>query len=148
MNKYFCGVGVSLLLSACATTSSPPAPVDAPASRTQQIEAQKAAALPQQKTFKRKLAIGRFSNETRYGRTLLTDSSSDPLGKQATDMLASRLVASNKFLVFERQDLGKIVDEQKRLGASASDLVGVDALVLGSVTEFGRSTTGKAGFLS
>jgi hypothetical protein len=29
-----------------------------------------------------------------------------------------------------------------------ANLVGVDALVLGSVTEFGRSTTGKAGFLS
>lgn len=148
MNKYLCATAIAVLLGGCATTSTPSVPVDAPAPRAQQIEAQKAAALPQQKTFKRKLAIGRFSNETRYGRTLLTDSNSDPLGKQASDMLAARLVASNKFLVFERQDLGKVVDEQKRNGTSASDLVGVDTLVLGSVTEFGRSTTGKAGFLS
>jgi curli biogenesis system outer membrane secretion channel CsgG len=114
----------------------------------QQVEAQKAAAVPQQKIFKRKIAIGRFSNETRYGRSLLTDANADPLGKQASDMLAGRLVGSNRFLVFERQDLGRIADEQKRNGASPLDLIGVDALVLGSVTEFGRSTTGKAGFLS
>jgi hypothetical protein len=29
-----------------------------------------------------------------------------------------------------------------------SNLIGVDALIVGSVTEFGRNTTGKAGFLS
>ncbi|MBB3224414.1 CsgG/HfaB family protein [Pseudoduganella umbonata] len=148
MSKHLGVAGVALLLSACATTSTPPVAVDAPVSRIQQIEAQKAAALPQQKIFKRKIAIGRFSNETRYGRSLLTDANADPLGKQASDMLASRLVGSNRFLVFERQDLGRIADEQKRTGASAADLIGVDALVLGSVTEFGRSTTGKAGFLS
>lgn len=148
MNNHLIAAGVALLLSACATTSTPPVAVDAPVSRAQQAEAQKAAAAPQQKVVKRKLAIGRFSNETRYGRSLLTDANADPLGKQASDMLASRLVGSNRFLVFERQDLGRIADEQKRNGTSASDLIGVDALVLGSVTEFGRSTTGKAGFLS
>ncbi len=137
-----------LFLVGCATTSTPPVAVEAPVSRVQQAQAQKAAALPQQKIFKRKVAIGRFSNETRYGRTFLTDASSDPLGKQASDMLATKLVGSNKFLVFERQDLAKITSEQQRNGAAASDLVGVDALILGSVTEFGRSTTGKAGFLS
>jgi curli biogenesis system outer membrane secretion channel CsgG len=148
MNNYLIATGAALLLSACATTSAPPVSVDAPISRNQQAEAQKAAAAPLQKIFKRKLAIGRFSNETRYGRSLLTDANADPLGKQASDMLANRLVGSNRFLVFERPDLGRIADEQKRNGTSASDLIGVDALVLGSVTEFGRSTTGKAGFLS
>jgi hypothetical protein len=61
-------------------------------------------------------------------------------------MLMSRLAASNKFLVFERQDLGRIEKEQAIL--KDSNLIGVDALVLGSVTEFGRNTTGKSGFLS
>lgn len=146
--KSFMAAGSLLLLSACATTSTPPAAVEAPVSRVQQVEAQKAAALPQQKIFKRKVAIGRFTNETRYGRTFLTDASSDPLGKQASDMLATKLVGSNKFLVFERQDLNKIKDEQRINGAPAAGLIGVDTLILGSVTEFGRSTTGKAGFLS
>lgn len=148
MKKSLYTASALLLLSACATTSTPPVAVEAAIPRAQQIEAQKAAAMPQQKSFKRKIAIGRFTNETRYGRTFLTDANSDPLGKQASDMMATKLAGSNKFLVFERQDLNKIVEEQKRNGGSASDLVGVDALILGSVTEFGRSTTGKAGFLS
>lgn len=148
INKPLIGVGVALLLSGCATTSTPPAVVEAPVSRAQQIEAQKAAALPQAKIFKRKVAIGRFSNETRYGRSILSDANNDPLGKQASDMLSTKLVSSNKFLVFERPDLNKIRDEQARSGTSKADLIGVDALILGSVTEFGRSTTGKAGFLS
>jgi curli biogenesis system outer membrane secretion channel CsgG len=124
----------------------PQQPVEAPVSRAQQVEAQKAVALPPAKVLKRKIAIGRFSNETRYGRTFQLDSQNDPLGKQASDMLMSRLAASNKFLVFERQDLGRIEKEQAIL--KDSNLIGVDALVLGSVTEFGRNTTGKSGFLS
>ena len=98
------------------------------------------------KTLKRKVAIGRFTNETMYGRTLQVDPNLDPLGKQASDMLATRLGQSQKFLVFERPDINKIEAEQTHL--KDSHLVGVDALILGSVTEFGRSTTGKSGFLS
>jgi len=55
-------------------------------------------------------------------------------------------VTSQKFLVFERPDIDKVKAEQSI--AHESGLVGVDALVIGSVTEFGRSTTGKSGFLS
>jgi curli biogenesis system outer membrane secretion channel CsgG len=139
--------GLLVLLGGCATTATPPLAVEAPVSRSQQAEAQKSAAIPQAKIFKRKVAIGRFSNETRYGRTFQTDANLDPLGKQASDMLATKLVGSNKFLVFERQDLNKIMDEQKRSGIQ-SEVIGVDTVILGSVTEFGRSTTGKAGFLS
>lgn len=134
------------LLTACAVPTPPQQAVEAPVSRAQQAAAQKQAAMPSAKTVKRKIAIGRFSNETRYGRTFQVDAAYDPLGKQASDMLMSRLVGSNKFLVFERQDLGKLQKEQALL--KQANLVGVDALVLGSVTEFGRSTTGKAGFLS
>ncbi|NHZ90917.1 curli production assembly protein CsgG [Massilia sp. CCM 8733] len=147
LNKSLISAGIVLLLSACATTTTPPVAVEASASRSAQQAAQQAAAIPDAKVFKRKVAIGRFSNETRYGRTFQTDASLDPLGKQASDMLATKLVGSNKFLVFERQDIGKLTDEAARNGAAAQ-LIGVDALILGSVTEFGRSTTGKSGFLS
>jgi curli biogenesis system outer membrane secretion channel CsgG len=147
LNRTFVSAGLLLLLSACATPTPSPVAVESSASRNQQLEAQKAAAIPEAKIFKRKIAIGRFSNETRYGRTFQTDANLDPLGKQASDMLATKLVASKKFLVFERQDLNKIIDEQTRSGVR-SGLIGVDTLILGSVTEFGRSTTGKSGFLS
>jgi len=137
---------VALLASGCATTSAPQQVVANPASAAQQAEAQRQAAVPVAKTLKRKIAIGRFTNETRYGKTFQVDANNDPLGKQVSDMLSTRLVSSQKFLVFERPDLDKIKAEQSI--THESGLVGVDALIIGAVTEFGRSTTGKSGFLS
>jgi curli biogenesis system outer membrane secretion channel CsgG len=139
-------MAIVLALGGCATVSKEPAVAEAPQSRAAQEVAQRAVLAPEQKQVKRKIAIGRFSNETRYGRTFVTDSSRDPLGKQASDILASRLVESNQFLVFERPDIGKIMAEQALV--KDAGLVSVDAIVLGSITEFGRSTTGKSGFLS
>jgi curli biogenesis system outer membrane secretion channel CsgG len=136
----------TLLATGCATTSAPQQVVSAPVSAAQQAEAQRQAALPVAKTFKRKVAIGRFTNETRYGKTFQVDANNDPLGKQVSDMLSARLVASQKFLVFERPDIDKVRAEQSI--THESGMIGVDALVIGSVTEFGRSTTGKSGFLS
>ncbi len=137
--------GAGVLLG-CATTAPKVQQVAAPVSMAQQVAAQQQAMAVVTKTLKRKVAIGRFSNETRYGKTFQVDASQDPLGKQASDMLANRLEQSKKFLVFERPDLEKIKAEQGIL--KESNLVGVDALILGSVTEFGRNTTGKSGFLS
>lgn len=144
----YLGSGLVLVAFAqgCATQSPQPAAVELPAARAEQATAQRSVSAPVQKSLKRKLAIGRFSNETRYGRTFQTDGAGDPLGKQATDMLSSRLVASQQFLVFERPDLARIREEQRLL--KDANLVGVDTLVLGSVTEFGRSTKGAVGFLS
>ena len=137
---------IFLLAVGCATVDPSTTPVEAPIPRAMQKKAQKKALAPRKRVFKRKIAIGRFTNETRYGKTFLRDGDRDPLGKQASDMLANRLVSSKKFLVFERPDINKIKREQDVI--KESNLIGVDALILGSVTEFGRSTTGKAGFLS
>ena len=120
--------------------------MQAPASAAQQAEAQRQAVAVVVKTLRRKVAIGRFTNETRYGKSFQVDANNDPLGKQASDMLSTRLVASQKFLVFERPDIEKIKAEQSI--TKDANLIGVDALIIGSVTEFGRSTTGKSGFLS
>jgi curli biogenesis system outer membrane secretion channel CsgG len=135
-----------LAIVGCSTVKSPPLQVEAPASRKEQQQAQTKLKTPEVKTYKRKIAVARFTNESRYGKSLLRDSDLDPLGKQASDMLMSRLIASGKFLIFERQDLEKIKREQAIL--NKSDLIGVDALIMGSVTEFGRFTGGKVGFLS
>jgi len=75
----------------------------------------------------------------------MTDNDFDRLGKQASDMLSSRLVKSGNFLVFERTDAKKILQEQSLSGGG---LVGVDTAIVGSVTEFGRSISGKSGFMS
>jgi curli biogenesis system outer membrane secretion channel CsgG len=137
---------VAFLLVGCATTSPRQQQVAAPVSAADQTAAQKQVAVVTVKTLKRKIAIGRFTNETRYGKTFLVDANQDPLGKQASDMLATRLVQTQQFLVFERPDLEKVQAEQAI--TRESNLIGVDAMILGSVTEFGRSTTGNSGFAS
>jgi curli biogenesis system outer membrane secretion channel CsgG len=148
-NGRWLGMGAVLLLAACAVPAPPVQVTNAQQTPEAQRAAQISAAAPAQKRLKLKIAIGRFTNETRYGASLLsdqTDSNGDRLGKQASDMLAARLVEAGRFLVFERPDLGRVKAEQFILGQS--NLIGVDTLILGSLTEFGRSTTGQSGFLS
>ena len=99
------------------------------------------AALPSTPALKRKVSIARFSNATRYGKALLIDGDRDPLADQAADMLSARLVESGKFLVFER-------DVQALNKGAPTLAVGVDALIVGSVTEFGRKVEGQSGFLN
>jgi curli biogenesis system outer membrane secretion channel CsgG len=121
--------------------------VESPVPKAKQVAAQQASATPAAKQYKIKIAILRFTNETNYGRSLLSDADLDRIGKQASDMLASRLVASGKFLVLERPDLQKLEREQALSGGGAG-LVGSDTVISGAVTEFGRSVGGKTGFLS
>ena len=122
-----------------AAVPEPPVEVSAPTA----VQAPAASLRP---TLKRKIAVGRFSNSTRYGKALLIDAERDPLADQAADMLAAKLVASGQFLVFERGDVDMIKREQG--AAEASKLVGVDTLLVGSVTQFGRKVEGQAGFLN
>jgi len=135
-----------LLMAGCATVSTPPRVIELPADKSAAIQQAQQAAAPKQKVFKRKVAIGRFTNETRYGKTFLRDGDTDPLGKQASDMLSTRLVDSGQFVVFERPDIAKL--EREAAISGPTKLVGVDTLILGSVTEFGRTVQGQTGFLS
>ena len=137
---------ILLFVFGCATPSAyKPEQVEAPATKMQQTKAQQSTSLPSTKRYKQKIAIIRFTNETNYGRALMTDADFDRLGKQASDMLASRLVKSGNFMVFERSDINKIQREQT---ISGGGLIGVDTVIVGSVTEFGRSIAGKTGFMS
>ena len=99
------------------------------------------------KQLKTKIAVGRFSNETRYGVSLLRDSDVDPLGKQAADILTAYLVKTGKFLVFERPDLVRVEKEQAQSGQRGGT-IGVDTLIIGSVVEFGRTEDGKRGLFN
>ena len=95
-------------------------------------------AQPQHKTVKRKVAIGRFSNETEYGKGLFYDKENDPMGKQALDILSTKLAASGKFLLLERNDLASLLEEANRNGSNAQQAIGADYMIIGSITEFGR----------
>ena len=93
------------------------------------------------RTLKWKVAIGRFSNETQYGKGIFYERENDPMAKQAYDILAAKLVASNKFILLERADADKLSAELNDGGES--NRLAADYLILGSITEFGRKTTGK-----
>src|SRR5574344_2358009 len=97
--------------------------------------------------LKRKVAIGRFSNETQYAKGIFYDKENDPMGKQALDILSAKLAASGKFLLLERSDLSALLEECKKGGTSAS-VIGADYMIIGSITEFGRKDTGKSGVFS
>ncbi len=91
------------------------------------------------KTIKRKVAIGRFSNETQYGKGLFYDKENDPMRKQALDILSSKLAASGKFILLEREDLDVLLKE----AGSEMNKIGADYIILGSITEFGRKVEGN-----
>lgn len=140
---------LALVSSGCAIQTPPVQPIEAPQSIAEQRRAQTAVQTADRTApvLKRKIAIGRVSNETAYGRTLLRDRTGDPLGKQVSDMFARALVESGQFIVLERPDIERLQGES-RLTGSKLNLVGVDSLVLGSLTEFGRRVVGETGFLS
>ena len=97
----------------------------------------------EQHFLKRKVAIARFSNETEYAKGLFYDKANDPLGKQAVDILSTKLAASDKFILLERSDLEKIMEEMKIAGKDDFQKIGADYLIVGSITEFGRKTEGE-----
>lgn len=142
-------LGVAMLLTGCAVQTPPVVVKEAPQTTAAQKSAQQVATLaaPARPMLKRKIALGRITNETSYGRSLLRDSAGDPLGKQVTDLLSKSLTESGAYLVFERPDISRLKDESALTGVKLN-VIGVDALIVGSLTEFGRKTIGQSGFIS
>lgn len=139
-------LALSICITCCATVTKPkveevptPQPVF---SKT--IGAQKAS--PYQ-GLKRRVAIGRFTNETKYGQSFFLDKNNDPVGKQSVDILSATLMATDKFILLERTDLDKI-SKELALGDASPLKIMADYLIVGSVTEFGRRETGKVGIFS
>lgn len=97
-----------------------------------------------EKSLKRKVAIGRFSNETQYAKGMFYDRENDPIRKQALDILSSKLAASGKFILLERDGLEELIAEA---GASMQK-IGADYIILGSITKFGRKVEGDQRVLS
>lgn len=96
------------------------------------------------RVIKRKVAIGRFCNETQYAKGIFYDKENDPMGKQALDILSAKLAASGKFLLLERSDLASLLEEAKK-NDNGLATIGADYMIIGSITEFGRKTVGKNG---
>lgn len=91
------------------------------------------------RTIKRKVAIGRFTNETQYAKGLFYDKENDPMRKQALDILSAKLAASGKFILLEREDLDVLAAE----AGKNMNKIGADYIILGSITEYGRKNEGQ-----
>lgn len=142
-------MALSIGISGCAIQTPPIEQRESPQSLAAQKSAQQliTSQAPATPTLKRKIALGRITNETNYGQSLLRDRHDDPLGKQVTDLMSKALTESGAYLVFERPDIGRIQAEGS-LTDTKLNLIGVDALIIGSLTEFGRKTLGETGFAS
>jgi curli biogenesis system outer membrane secretion channel CsgG len=138
-------LSVSLIFSGCATVEKKEihsTPVQVPA-----ISKTIAATADQTKYLKRKVAIGRFSNETTYGQSFFIDNDNNRIGKQAMDILSSKLFETGKFIMLERADLTKIEKELSISGSSALNNA-ADFIIVGSITEFGRKEVSDVGVFS
>ena len=125
-------LGVCALLSVCAFAQN----------KVVQVESQQSAVNNDSRVIKRKVAVGRFSNETQYAKGAFYDKDNDPMGKQALDILSARLAATEKFILLERSDLSALLSEVES-GGQTMQSVGADYLIIGSITEYGRKNTGE-----
>ena len=91
-----------------------------------------------EKTMKRKVAVGRFINETQYTKNPFFNPDNDPIPKQAMDILSAQLGASGMFLVQERNDLEELVAK----GGADMQKIGADYIILGTVKKLGRKVDG------
>ncbi|GAW95662.1 MULTISPECIES: CsgG/HfaB family protein [Colwellia] len=145
INALFLAVSVSLIFTGCATVVKKEihkTPIQTPA-----ISKTIAASANQTKYLKRKVAIGRFTNETTYGQSFFIDNDNNRIGKQAMDILSSKLFETGKFIMLERADLTKIEKELSMSGRSALNNA-ADFLIVGSITEFGRKEVSDVGIFS
>lgn len=92
------------------------------------------------RSLKRKVSIARFTNETTYGRGAFGGREGSPIEKQAADILAARLVESEKVLLIDSTGVGAAGADFSRIPA--------DYAIVGSVSEFGRRTSSETGVFS
>jgi len=95
-------------------------------------------------SLKRRVGVVDFVNKTKYGEARL--------GSSATDVLITELAKSGKFILVERDRMGKLLEEQKLGMSGAIDantaarvgrILGLNAIVTGSISEFGSTTEGS-----
>jgi len=95
--------------------------------------------------LKKRIAVVDFEDRSGWGHNI---------GTGLADMLVTELVKSGDFMVVERQELSKILEEQglgmsgvvtPQSAAQVGQVLGVELMVMGSVTEFGEKKSGIGG---
>ncbi len=93
---------------------------------------------------KKRVGIVDFVNKTAYGK--------GRLGSSASDILTTELFKTGAFIMVEREQLQKVLGEQAlgqsgavnpATAAQAGKILGLNAIVTGSISQFGVKTEGK-----
>ena len=96
---------------------------------------------------KKRVAVMDFDYATVQSSTAAIFGTNMDVGKGITDLLVDRLVTTGVFSVIERKALDKILAEQNFSNSDRADpnsaakiarILGVDAIIIGSITQFGR----------
>jgi curli biogenesis system outer membrane secretion channel CsgG len=112
-----------------------------------------AAICTAQTSGKKRVAVLDFDYGTVQSYVSSIYGSNQDVGKGITDMLVEKLVKDGKYSVIERKALDKILAEQNfsnsdranpATAAKIGQILGVDAIIMGSITKFGRDDKSKA----
>lgn len=99
--------------------------------------------------LKKRIAVSRFEDRTGSGY--------HSLGEGMADMLITALVKSKKFMVLERQEIERILQEQQfgesfmvtpETAPKIGQILGAELFVIGSVSEFGQKESNVSGGFS
>ncbi len=101
----------------------------------------------QQPPRKKRVAVMDFEYGTVKSAVAAVFGTDQDVGKGISDMLVQKLVQEGKYSVIERKALDKILAEQNFSNSDRADsstaakigkILGVDAIIIGSITQFGR----------
>src|SRR3954451_26313 len=96
---------------------------------------------------KQRVAVLNFDYATVQSGVAAIFGSNQDIGKGIADLLVDKLVADGTYSVIERKALDKIIAEQNFSNSDRADansaakigkVLGVDAIIIGSITQFGR----------
>jgi curli biogenesis system outer membrane secretion channel CsgG len=96
---------------------------------------------------KHRVAVMNFDYGTVHSNVAAIFGSDQDIGKGISDLLVQKLVQDGKYSVIERNALDKILSEQNFSNSDRADattaakigkVLGVDAIIIGSITQFGR----------
>jgi curli biogenesis system outer membrane secretion channel CsgG len=106
-----------------------------------------AALMTAQAQQKKRVAVMNFDYATVRSTVASIFGTDQDVGKGITDLLVDKLVSDGTYSVIERQALDKILAEQNFSNSDRADantaakiarVLGVDAIIIGSITQFGR----------
>lgn len=106
----------------------------------------------QQAANKHRIAVLDFNYATVMTTSQAVFGTNVDIGKGISDMLIDRLVNDGTFRVIERNQIDKIMNEQNFSNSNRADpstaakighILGVDAVIVGDITQFGRDDQSK-----